>query len=85
MHSMQMILGFLFPFPKGILLSHVNECFELNLCPLVALDKYKARLITRSFLQKFRVDYSETFSLIIKPTTIRVVLTLVLFKGWKVR
>lgn len=47
--------------------------------------KYKTCLIGRGILQKFGVDYSKTFNLIIKNTIIRVFLTLMLFKGWKVR
>lgn len=31
------------------------------------------------------IDYTETFSLIVKPTTIQIVLTLVMSKVWVVR
>ena len=42
------------------------------------VQQYKARLVAKGFHQQPRFDYSETFSLVIKPATIRLVLTLAL-------
>jgi hypothetical protein len=47
-------------------------------CPL---DWYKAHWVLRRFTQCPGVDYDETFSPIIKPTTIWTVLTVAIFKG----
>ncbi|XP_031269063.1 uncharacterized protein LOC116127555 [Pistacia vera] len=41
------------------------------------LQKYKARLVAKGFQQTPGLDYFETFSPVIKPSTIRIVLTLV--------
>jgi hypothetical protein len=49
-----------------------------------SLDRYKARWVLQGFTQRPRVDYDETFSPIIKPTTVRTVLTLTISKGWLV-
>ncbi|GJX02910.1 putative RNA-directed DNA polymerase [Tanacetum coccineum] len=42
--------------------------------------RHKARLVVKGFQQKQRVDYNETFSLIVKMTTIRLVLSIVAAK-----
>ena len=46
-----------------------------------SLDCYKARWVLRGFTQRPGIDYEETFSLVIKPATVRVVLTLALSRS----
>jgi hypothetical protein len=40
------------------------------------LDRYKARWVLRGFTQRLRVNYDETFSPVVKPATVRTVLSL---------
>lgn len=42
-------------------------------------------LVARGFNQEVGVDYHDTFNLVVKPTTIRIVLTLALSRGWSIR
>ena len=50
-----------------------------------SIDKYKARLVAKGFHQWPSVDYLETFSPVIKPTTIRLVLSLDVANNWSIR
>ena len=50
-----------------------------------SLNKYKARLVAKGFHQTPGVDFSETYSPVIKPSTIRVVLALAVQQGWDIR
>ena len=48
-----------------------------------SINRFKARLVTRGFHQIHGFDFRKTFSPVVKPVTIRVVLTLALSHGWK--
>ena len=45
---------------------------------------YKARRVVRSFRQEEGVDYDETFSPVVKPSTICVILSLAMSHSWPV-
>ncbi|KAI3776873.1 hypothetical protein L1987_46663 [Smallanthus sonchifolius] len=49
-----------------------------------SLERYKARLVCDGRSQQVGVDCGDTFSPVVKPTTIRTVLTLALSKSWPI-
>lgn len=45
----------------------------------------KARLVVKNYDQTAGLDYFETFSLVVKPTTIRIILTLAISQKWIIK
>jgi hypothetical protein len=48
------------------------------------VERYKAQLVAKGFHQQFGVNYEETYSPVIKPTTVRTVLSIAISAGWKI-
>jgi hypothetical protein len=49
-----------------------------------SLLRYKARWVVHGFTQQHDIDYEETFNHVIKPATIRVVLSNSLSQAWPI-
>ena len=49
-----------------------------------SLERYKARWVLRGFTQRPGVDFDETFSHVVKPATVRTILSLALSRRWPI-
>ncbi|KAK1649583.1 hypothetical protein QYE76_067388 [Lolium multiflorum] len=46
------------------------------------IDRYKARLVTKGFKQRYGIDYEDIFSPVVKAATIGLVLSISVSRGW---
>ena len=74
----------LVPRPAGVNIVTGKWIFTHKLRSDGTLERYKARWVLRGFTQRPGLDYDETFSPVIKPMTVRTVLTLVVSQKWPI-
>ncbi|XP_031247722.1 aspartate carbamoyltransferase 2, chloroplastic-like [Pistacia vera] len=60
------------PYVKSIKEIRIND----------TLERYKARLVAKSFRQQARIDYEETFSPVVKIGSVRLVLAIASMENW---
>ena len=75
----------LVPFSEGMNIVDNKWVFRLKYNPDGSVQRYKARLVTKGFQQTAGIDFTETFSLVIKPCTIWVILTFATSYHWDIQ
>jgi len=71
--------------PQATNLIGCKWVYRIKLKPNGDIDRYKARIVAKGFHQRPGLDYTQTFSPVVKPTTIRLVLSIALQHNWPLR
>nr|GEY92693.1 ribonuclease H-like domain-containing protein [Tanacetum cinerariifolium] len=74
----------LVPRPTGVNMVRSMWLFKHKFHVDGTLSRYKARLVANGSSQQLGVDFDETFSPVVKPATIRTVLSLVVSRKWPI-
>ena len=75
----------LVPPRAGLNIIDSHWVFKLKYNPDGSIARYKARLVGNGSKQQYGIDYDATFSPVVKPTTIRLLLSLAVSRNWSLR
>jgi histone deacetylase 1/2 len=75
----------LVPPRSGVNIIDCKWVFKINQKSDGSIERYKARLVAKGFKQRYGLDYEDTFSHVVKPATIRLLLSMALTQGWHLR
>ena len=74
----------LVPRPPGVNIVRSMWLFRHKFNADGTLSRYKARLVANGRSQQQGIDCDETFSPVVKPATIRTVLSIVILRHWPI-
>ncbi|WVZ66155.1 hypothetical protein U9M48_015421 [Paspalum notatum var. saurae] len=72
----------LVPFPTGKRAVGCKWVFTVKQTPEGKVDRYKARLVAKSYSQTYGIDYDETFAPVAKMSTLRTLISCAANFGW---
>ena len=72
----------LVPLSKGKKIVGCKWVFSIEHKADETIERYKARLVVKGFTQTYGIDYQETFSLVVKLTTVWILLSLAVNQDW---
>ena len=75
----------LVPPPHGTNIVECKWVFKLKRNSDGSISSYKARLVAKGFHQQYGIDFTETFSPVVKPPTVRLILALAVTYNWPLR
>jgi hypothetical protein len=75
----------LVPPRRGTNIIDCNWVYKIKRRADGSLDRYKARHVAKGFKQRYGIDYGDTFSPVVKASTIRVILSVAVSRGWSLR
>lgn len=76
---------YLVPHKKGSNIIYCKWVHRIKYKADGSLDKYKSRLVDKGFKQRYGIDYEDTFNLVVKMSTIRIILSIAVSRGWNLR
>lgn len=75
----------LVPLPSNRQVIGCKWVYRIKENPDGTVNRYKARLVAKGFHQQLGFDYTKTFSPVVKPVTVRILLILVVSNHWSLQ
>jgi hypothetical protein len=72
----------LVPYEKGKNIIDCKWVYKVKRKADGSIDRYKARLVAKDFKQRYDIDYEDIFSPVVKASTIGLILSLIVSRGW---